>query len=193
MGHTSPFEQCSITFEIQMPIFVMRQFVRHRTFRLNEVSARYTELPDLFYIPEPDKWRLQDTKNKQGSTGFLHSKANNPDDMDEVYGQEATDIVNTLCSDAYGFYQWMVKEGGIAREMARMLLPVNIYTRIMVNIDLHNLMHALRLRMDPRAQWEIQEYARAMYTIAKKQFPVAIGCFDKYEFVLREKDGTDDQ
>lgn len=181
--HTSPFEQCNITFEIQMPIFVMRQFVRHRTFRLNEISARYTELPDLFYVPAADKWRLQDTANKQGSSGFLPAGDISVDPEEVTTGALVTYWVTNFSKHAYAIYQDMI-EAGVAREMARMVLPVNIYTRVMVNCDLHNLMHFLRLRLHPHAQYEIRVLAQAMYDIAEAHFPVAFEAFNRYKMQM---------
>lgn len=163
--HTSPFEQCNITFNIKMPIFVMRQFVRHRTFRLNEVSARYTELPEEFY--KPSTWRQQDTKNKQGSTEPVQVQAN----LDQAYF--------LLMQDCFGLYKQMIYEG-VAREMARFILPVSVYTEIYVNCDLHNLMHFLTLRLDPHAQYEIRVYAEAMRQVMQCFFPVTSEVYSTY-------------
>ncbi|MFM8654398.1 MAG: FAD-dependent thymidylate synthase, partial [Verrucomicrobiota bacterium] len=117
--HTSPFEQCSITYNIKMPIFIMRQFVRHRTFRLNEWSGRYSELADEFYVPT--KWRAADAKNKQGSqvsTSLDHAAL--------------TKEVKDLNDSAYATYQNLLKQG-VAKELARMVLPVSIFTEVYVN------------------------------------------------------------
>lgn len=158
--HTSPLEQASITYEIRMPIFVMRQFVRHRTLRLNEESARYTEMRDDFYIPDFDEWRLQNKSgNKQGSHGVSED------------GSFFTREVERLCKDAYELYQDMIKSG-IAKEQARIILPVNLMTAITVNVDLHNLMHFLGLRTDSHAQKEIQVLANAMEEQFISLYPV---------------------
>jgi thymidylate synthase (FAD) len=183
--HTSPFEMCKITFNIKLPIFVMRQFVRHRVQNLNEVSARYTELPDDFYIPT--KWRKQDTKNKQGSIieedwDVIKSDLNGPTCSTN---QSITNLVKTHCDWAYEKYQTMIEQG-VAREMARMVLPVNIYTEIYCCWDLRNLLHFIELREDSHAQEEIQEYAKAMKTITKSLFPMTLEAFDKYKFVCTE-------
>jgi thymidylate synthase (FAD) len=172
--HTSPFEANKITLNIKMPIFVMRQYVRHRMQNLNEVSARYTELPNEFYIPT--RWRQQDTKNKQGS----------------IYG-EISDTMNwalstdfeKYCHKSYEYYQSLLKNG-VAREMARMALPINIYTEIYCCWDLKNLMHFLQLREDSHAQFEIQEYAKAIKEIVNKLFPVTMEAFDKYKWKITE-------
>lgn len=170
--HTSPFEQCSITFDIKMPIFVMRQFIRHRTFRVNEVSGRYSELKDEFYIPTT--WRAQDNKNKQSSVDSL--------DLEHKCLTQAVDL---NCHHQYLFYKDLLS-GGVAREMARMVLPLNIYTEIYVNCDLHNLMHFLNLRLDEHAQYEIRVYAEAMKAIMKHLFPWTTEVFNKYKMKMVE-------
>lgn len=158
--HTSPFELCSVTFNIKLPIFVMRQFVRHRTFRLNEMSARYTKLPQDFYIPT--LWRSQDTKNKQGSQY-----------NSELPHQELTESVTNFCDSAYQLYESLIHTG-VAREQARMVLPVNIYTEIYVDCDIHNLLHFLYLRSDNHAQLEMQELAHILLDIVEHLFPWTI-------------------
>lgn len=169
--HTSPFEQCSITFNIKFPIFLMRQFVRHRTFRLNEWSGRYSELADEFFVP--NTWRFADAANKQGSSGE-HPKS---------------DEISKLCQSAYdhsyGCYKTLLAMG-VAKEMARFVLPVGIYTEIYVNCDLHNLLHFLRLREDGHAQAEIQDVARAMRQIANELFPWTFAAYDKFKFKMVE-------
>lgn len=158
--HTSPFEMVKIKFNIKMPIFVMRQFVRHRMQNLNEVSARYTELPNEFYLPEPNEWRGQNTANKQGSSGLI---AEEHQENCSFYTQEAYKA-------AYRTYEYLL-EKGVAREMARMVLPVGIYTEIYSCWDLNNLLKFFALRDDSHAQAEIQDYARAMKTITEQCFP----------------------
>lgn len=182
MRHTSPFEQCNITFDIRMPIFCMRQFVRHRTFRLNEVSARYTELPDQFF--EPDIWRRQDKKNRQGSTPVHLS-----DRQTNVWNVNNTEIIRNGYATAYTIYEALLQRG-VAKELARMVLPVGIYTEIYVNIDLHNLIHFFNLRIDPHAQKEIQDIAWAMLVVAESLFPWTIALFDKYRPTMVPKDLT---
>lgn len=166
--HTSPFEQVSITFNIRFPIFLMRQFVRHRTFRLNEFSARYKELPDQFFLPK--KWRAQEgVTNHQGSVEDTS--------IDQAM---LTSIAIETYTQCYEGYKTMLMLGA-SREQARMVLPVGIYTEIFVNIDLHNLCHFLRLRLDPHAQAEIQEVAQAMKSIATDLFPWTMEAFDRYK------------
>lgn len=168
MRHTSPFEQCNITFNIKMPIFCMRQFVRHRTFRLNEWSGRYSELKDQFYAPEI--WRRQDFKNKQGSVNDSSVNWNN-------YNEAVAHIAFKAAYDAYT----QLLANGVAKELARIVLPVAVYTEIYVNIDLHNLIHFFNLRLDLHAQKEIQDIAWAMLSIAEQLFPWTIAMFDKYK------------
>lgn len=180
--HTSPLEQCSLTFKIKLPIFVMRQLVRHRTAKLNEISARYTELKDDFYIPS--NWRRQDEKNKQGS---VENGEFNPYVFDPVgqIDEECSTLFRWSCEYAYKVYQNMI-EAGVAREMARMILPVNIYTECYWTIDLHNLLHFIRLREDSHAQSEIQEYARAMKEITQKHFPWVMEAYEKFKWKVVE-------
>ena len=172
--HTSPFEQCSITFDIKLPIMVFRQMVRHRTARLNEVSARYTQLPNEFDLPK--LWRVQDTKNKQGSV------------LEEKTPQWHLDQFNramSVCDIAYKVYEEMLADG-VAKEMARMVLPINIYTEVYWNMDLHNLLHFIRLREDTHAQAEIQIFGNALKQITQELFPWSVAAYEKYKFQLVE-------
>jgi thymidylate synthase (FAD) len=172
-SHLSPFEQCNITLNIKMPIFIMRQFVRHRTFRINEVSARYTELPAEFYIP--NTWRKQDIKNKQGSDGEFS------DSQNQNYSWD----LSVICDKAYNHYQTMINDG-VSREMARMVLPVNIYTEIYVNCDLRNLLNFVRLREDSHAQYEIQVYSKAIKSVLEELYPMTMRAYEKYKFQMIE-------
>jgi thymidylate synthase (FAD) len=157
--HTSPFESCNITFNIKMPIFCMRQFVRHRTFRLNEWSGRYSELSDEFYLPK--LWRVQDTKNKQSSLNAAR---------EDEWHKENDDIAAAAFVNAYTAYGELL-ERGVAKELARIVLPVSLFTEIYVNCDIHNLIHFLNLRQDSHAQLEMREIANAMCDIATELFP----------------------
>ena len=172
--HTSPFEMCKITLNIKMPIFIMRQYVRHRMQNLNEVSARYTELPNEFYVPE--KWRMQDTKNKQGSVEGAFTDEDN---------EALSFSLRKHNQECYQQYQYLLKMGA-AREMARMVLPVNIYTEIYACWDLKNLLHFISLRDDSHAQAEIQEYGKAIKKITSKLFPWTMEAYGKYKFVMQE-------
>lgn len=182
--HTSPFEMVKVTLNIKMPIFVMRQYVRHRMQNLNEVSARYTELPEEFYIP--NEWRAQDTKNKQGSVAG--ESFNPPIIRGTGYDMEvlnATERLTKHCKESYLLYQAMIANG-IAREMARMVLPVNIYTEIYACWDIKNLLHFITLREDAHAQAEIQVYGKAIREICQKLFPWTMEAFDKHKWQLAE-------
>lgn len=176
--HTSPFEMVKITLNIKMPIFVMRQYVRHRMQNLNEMSARYTELPSEFYIPT--EWRLQDTKNKQGSTTASAVK-------NAKWQRKQTNRLLKICDLAYKTYQEMLDDG-VAREMARMVLPVNIYTEIYCCWDMKNLLHFISLRDDAHAQAEIQAYGKAIKTMCKKLFPWTMEAYEKYKWTLIENE-----
>lgn len=173
--HTSPFEQCNVTFNIKMPIFVMRQFVRHRMFRLNEISGRYAQLPDEFFLPE--KWRVQDTVNRQGSRDI------NADCHWHTAQSSSVMAAYDVCYKAY----LKLLENGVAKEMARFVLPVGIYTEIVVNCDLHNLIHFFRLRLDSHAQSEIRDFAGAMYSIVEPLFPWTFEAYKKFKFQMAKE------
>jgi len=168
--HTSPFEQVILTFHAKMPIFVARQWVRHRMARLNEISGRYSVLKDEFYLPEGAHIALQSEDNKQGRS-------------DEPMSEELQERIRTQLADeqrrAYSSYQELL-ETGLARELARINLPLSAYTEWYWQIDLHNLFHFLRLRMDPHAQYEIREYARVMFELAERVCPAACASFREH-------------
>lgn len=169
--HTTPFEMCKVTFDIKMPIFVARQYIRHRMQNVNEYSMRYSEAPDEFYIPDYYMWRMQDIKNKQGSISGV----------DENCGHIATAVTREHCQRSFEIYKTMLKNG-IAREMARMVLPLNIYTMFYATWDLKNLLHFVTLREDSHAQAEIQDYGRAMKKILQELFPWTMEAYEKYKF-----------
>jgi thymidylate synthase (FAD) len=164
--HGSPFEMVEFKFHVKAPIFVARQWFRHRTASVNEVSARYSVLPEEFYIPQA--FRLQDTKNRQGSTG----------ELDEYTNAHALDAYTEALTYAAHAYDALLK-AGVAREMARMVLPLATYTEFYWKQDLRNLLHFLRLRMDHHAQWEIQEYARAILTLIQPLLPLTIAAWNE--------------
>lgn len=151
--HTSPFEHVTYTFHVKAPIFVARQWMRHRTWKYNEVSARYTEVEDEYYAPWA--WRGQSKDNKQMSDGYI-------DLVDDV---AASVVYDETCKHALATYRFLLNRG-VSREMARMVLPQSMFTRFYATVDLHNLMHFLGLRDHPHAQDEIREYARAMKKLA---------------------------
>lgn len=163
--HTSPFEMCKIVYNIRMPIFVQRQFIRHRMQNFNEISARYTELPYGFFLPAV--WRGQDTKNKQSSM---------PTDL--IDQTECRLDVTRAYDAAYACYRRLIKQG-VAREQARMVLPVGIYTEFYTCWDLNNLLKYFRLRDDEHAQSEHRDYAAAMKTIAEAWFPETMDLYTR--------------
>lgn len=164
--HTSPFESVVFNFEIKCPIFIARQWHRHRTWAYNEVSARYTELPEEFYIPDGSVVGLQSSSNKQ-----CRDIGEGPRDQD-IFCEALT------AHSEEGFRQYKVAlESGIPRELARCFLPMNTYTHFFGKADLHNLFHFLRLRLHAHAQWEIQQYAVALLQIIEPIVPVAADAF----------------
>ena len=173
--HTTPFEMCEIKFHIKVPVFVARQWIRHRTANVNEISARYSILDSEFYLPAPEHLSAQSVENKQGRGSVLSG-----DEAKEVQAH-----LSEMSQEAYRDYVWLLAEEepqrqGLARELARMRLPVNIYTQFYWKIDLHNLMHFLRLRIDPHAQYEIRAYAEQMFQIMQLWCPVASKAFEDY-------------
>lgn len=180
--HTTPFEMCEIKFHLKMPVFVARQWIRHRTANVNEYSARYSVLDREFYIPSIENLAAQSVKNHQGRSDEALSTS------------EAKRVVEILQGDAdncYNHYQELMNvddEGkiidenrkGIARELARMNLPINIYTQWYWKIDLHNLLHFLHLRADSHAQYEIRVFAEKMLDIVKQWVPITYQAFMDY-------------
>jgi len=168
--HTTPFEMCEVKFHLKLPIFVMRQLVRHRTASLNEYSARYSEITDEFYLPNPENLKPQSTTNKQGRDGEL---------TDEQRAHVVADQLEAW-DHSYNIYKQHIDSVGLARETARAILPVGGYTECYWKANLKNFLHMARLRMDSHAQWEIQEFSRAMYELAKPHFPIACEAFEDY-------------
>lgn len=169
--HTSPFEQAEVAFYLRMPIFVARQFVRHRTANLNEYSARYSELSDDFYVPAAEVLKPQSTTNKQGREGELSTAAQ----------AEATTLMVDLQESAVRGYRRLL-ELGVSRELARIPTTVGMYTEMYWKCDLHNFMHLLKLRRDGHAQQEIQDYANAMYDCAQFYFPQTFEAWRDYSY-----------
>jgi thymidylate synthase (FAD) len=179
--HTTPFEMCEIKYHVKLPIFIARQWIRHRTANVNEYSARYSILDKEYYIPAPEQLGAQSTANRQGRADVLE-------------GKEAQRVLEILKSDAeqtYGHYEEMmnvredgsiIDEGrsGLARELARMNLTLNTYTQWYWKTDLHNLLGFLSLRADAHAQYEIRVYADAMLGTVKRWVPAAYNAFVDY-------------
>lgn len=168
--HTSPFEQVVLTFHAKMPIFVARQWVRHRTARLNEISGRYSIMEDEFYLPDGKNIAFQSSDNKQGRSALPVG----PDLQDKIIAGLADQQ-----AASYRAYRGLVDDG-IARELARINLPLSLYTQWYWQIDLHNLFRFLELRLDAHAQLEIREYARVMLDIARAVAPNACASFEAH-------------
>ncbi len=171
--HSTPFEMCEVKFHVKLPVFVARQWIRHRTANVNEYSARYSILDREFYIPERAALAAQSSINNQGRGAPLSDA-------------EAARVLEILKSDAarcYDHYEEMISEEGkqgLARELARMNLPMNIYTQWYWKVDLHNLFHFLRLRADSHAQYEIRVYAEAIARVVADWVPAAWKAFEDY-------------
>jgi thymidylate synthase (FAD) len=173
--HTSPFEMVEMKFHIKLPIFVARQWIRHRTANVNEYSGRYSVMKEEFYLPEPEDIRFQSTVNKQG-----RSTEEVPDDLKN----KLLDVLKKSQGDSYKDYMEFVDEG-LAREIARINLPLSLYTEWYWKIDLHNLFHFLALRIDPHAQYEIQQYAKIMGDMVKQIYPLSWEAFVDYRLTAQ--------
>jgi len=167
--HTTPFEMCEIKFHVKLPIFVARQWIRHRTANVNEYSARYSILDNEFYIPKPEQVAKQSDNNKQGSG----------EAFDSGISKEIMDSLTNDSNLVYSHYEKFIEQG-LAREIARTNLTLNYYTQFYWKIDLHNLLHFLKLRADKHAQYEIRVYAEVMLDIIKKWVPLAYNAFVEY-------------
>lgn len=179
--HTSPFEMCEIKLHVKLPIFIARQWIRHRTANVNEYSARYSILEDEFYVPELDQLAAQAANNRQGRGGGLE-----PDEAQAI--QES---LRRQGPQAYALYQQLLnqdREGqpieperaGLARELARIVLPLSAYTQWYWKIDLHNLLHFISLRADLHAQAEIRAYAEVLAEVTRRWVPHVMEAFDDY-------------
>lgn len=168
--HTTPFEMVELKFHVKLPIFVARQWIRHRTANVNEYSGRYSVMKDEFYIPEHSAIHFQSLRNKQGRS---------EDEVPEELRGKVLEILTSSQQKLYSEYEGML-ESDIARELARINLPLSLYTEWYWKIDLHNLFHFLRLRIDPHAQYEIRVYGEAMAEMTKKVAPMAWEAFEDY-------------
>lgn len=181
--HTSPFEFCQVEFLVRAPIYVFRQWHRHRTASINEYSGRYKEMIDSIETTPPGKWRLQSGKNKQGSDGYLKDW---PEGFDELTKNSFTSPGGQLSAMEEMLHEHAQKVYlerlalGVAKEQARKDLPVSNYSEMYWSCDLHNLLHFLTLRMDKHAQEEIRLYANQMGEIVKELFPVTWQAFEDY-------------
>lgn len=161
-NHTSPLEAVKLTFEVKAPIFVFRQWHRHRTWSYNEVSARYTELPEEFYVPEVVQITGQSPTNKQMRTDAQHDNADH-----------WAEYMRDQNEEAFKCYKAMIADG-VPRELARSVLPVSTYSHMFATVDLHNLFKFIGLRSHSHAQYEIRVYSDAMLEIARQVCPIAV-------------------
>jgi thymidylate synthase (FAD) len=193
-SHTTPFEMCEIKFHIKLPLFVARQWLRHRTANVNEYSARYSILDKEFYIPSPDHLASQSPTNKQGRG----------ENLSPEYAQYVMKLLREDAENAYGHYEELLNEDGagnvldpqkegLARELARTNLSLNFYTQMYWKIDLHNLMHFLTLRADSHAQYEIRVYADIMLNLLERWVPSTYEAYIQYrkEAAHFSKNGLD--
>jgi thymidylate synthase (FAD) len=180
--HSTPFEMAEIKYHVKLPIFIARQWIRHRTANVNEYSARYSKLQDEFYVPAPDQLGIQSSANRQGRGAVL----------DAAQAARVLELLREDSARCYRNYAWMLNEddagepvdpgrAGLARELARINLTLNTYTEWYWNSDLHNLMHFLRLRADPHAQYEIRVYAEAMLDTLRRWVPHTYAAFMEYQ------------
>ena len=189
--HTTPFEMCEIKLHVKLPIFVARQWIRHRTANVNEYSARYSILDKEYYVPTPAHLAEQSASNRQGRAGAVEP-------------EQAARIIEVLREDAercHGDYLWLLNEDDagnavdpdrprLARELARMNLTLNTYTQWYWKIDLHNMLHFLALRADPHAQYEIRAYAEVMLDIVRRWVPLTYEAFADYRLGAAEISAT---
>lgn len=166
--HTSPFESCVFTFDVKAPIFVFRQWHRHRTWSFNEISARYAELPAEFYVPELSQITMQSSTNKQMRTDEQNPGAKN-----------IRELIKLQSEAAHSTYRALI-EKGTPRELARSVLPVGTYSHMFATVDLHNLFHFLKLRLHSHSQYEIRVYAEAMLQLIEPVVPISVAAFREH-------------
>lgn len=173
--HTTPFESVTLTLEVQAPILVFRQWHRHRTQSYNEMSARYTELPELFYVPDPELIGRQSATNKQGRAFDLNA-------TEQQKRRQETHMVRAQNESAFALYRALL-DSGWPKELARSHLPVSTYSRMFATLNLLNAFRFLTLRADPHAQYEIRVYAEAVIELLNQteRFPVALSAFKRWE------------
>ena len=166
--HTSPLESVQFTFDVKAPIFVLRQWHRHRTWAFNEISARYSELPEEYYIPEVSQITTQSTDNKQMRTDEIHKEA-----------ELIQAMITAQCQSAFATYHQLLKIG-TPRELARGILPVNTFSHMFATVDLHNLAGFLKLRLHEHSQYEIRVYAQAMLDLIEPIVPITVSALRKH-------------
>lgn len=170
--HTTPFESVAFTFEIKAPIFVFRQWHRHRTWSYNEISARYSELPEEFYIPDPSLIGEQSASSKQ-------ARVITPEGGSGDERSYEVDAYQKNCQQSFSLYKDLLSSGW-PRELARACLPVSTYSKMFATVNLHNLFHFLKLRLDPHAQYEIRVYAEAILRLIHPVVPVAVEAWKEH-------------
>ena len=168
--HTSPFEQVIFTFHVKLPIFVARQWIRHRTAHVNEISGRYSVMGSEFYVPRKSDIAFQNPDNKQGRS---------KESVEPWLQNDVQESLRTGQEESYKRYEGLL-DHNIARELSRIALPLSLYTEWYWQIDLHNLFRFLRLRLDPHAQLEIRAYAKVMMELCKKVCPIAFAAFEEH-------------
>ena len=168
--HTSPFEMSEVLFYLKVPITVARQLVRHRTANINEVSGRYSELPNEIYVPEVDQCGPQSTQNNQGRAPVTN----------EIQSRHAQQSMRFAGDAAYDAYDSLLNVHQVSREISRGVLPLHTYTELYWKCDLHNFFHFLKLRMDTHAQYEIRVMATAMYDLVRPHFPLSCDAWEDY-------------
>lgn len=169
--HTSPFEMCEIKLHVKLPIFVARQWIRHRTASVNEISGRYTVLDNEFYVPAIEDVAKQSKSNKQGRENSA---------MDSATANEILQILKADSLQSYSRYEYLIEDKELTRELARTRLTLNFYTQWYWKINLHNLLHFIGLRADSHAQKEIRDYADAICNIVKSWVPFTWEAFEDY-------------
>jgi thymidylate synthase (FAD) len=180
--HTSPFEMCELKLHVKLPIFVARQWIRHRTANVNEYSARYSVMEEEFYLPEAGQLGVQSSENRQGRGDGLR-----PDDARDVRrriagaNERAYELYLLLLNSAGAAEAGSDERLGLTRELARIVLPLNTYTEWYWKTDLHNLLHFLALRADPHAQYEIRAYAEALLDVVRRWLPITCQAFLDYQ------------
>jgi thymidylate synthase (FAD) len=190
MRHTSPFEMCELKVHVKLPIFVARQWIRHRTANVNEYSARYSVLDDEFYVPAPEHLASQSDANRQGRDQVLGA----------TQADAVRDTIRTTAERAYADYLALLnrdaageaidpERAGLARELARIVLPLNTYTEWYWKTDLHNLLHFIALRADPHAQYEIRAYAKVLLDVVRRWVPLSCAAFENYRLNAAELSG----
>ncbi len=171
-GHTTPFEMVELKFLVRLPIYIARQWIRHRTASVNEYSARYSIVPDEYHLPAPGEVRRQSARNRQGRG----------EPLDLAVGESFRADLDRISKEAYQAYEKALSQG-VARETARMLLPVSYYTQWYWKINLHNLFHFLGLRLDPHAQEEIRQYAAVVASLARTVAPTCYEAFEEFQLL----------